>query len=400
MTGTGKDEQWKDRLFVGNYGYVFAAEKRTGQEIWRTSLPGTGNEVITLLYNQGVLYAGSKGYVFAINPETGGILWGRRNRREEGFKALFRGLARDICMAVPESEQWKDRVFIGYPGYIAAIEKRTGEEIRVTELSKEYLWSKPAIVTLFYYDGKLYAGCNGKLFAIDPETHRSISEYALRSGHVSMAAPRESEGMKRIFVAPFGYVSAIETETCHELWRINLPNVGYETVTLFYEAGLLYAAAGRMLFALDPKTGDIRWKTRLYTVRWKNGLKTAGALLHIRGGVCMTTEYEPGPQNVPLFVGAYGHVIAEEKQTGWELWRVTLPDSDYGIVTVHYGDGQLYASSQETLYAMEPEWGNFLWEKPVFHGPVLMATSEGPSTLINDLALFKHEEYIQNRWGN
>lgn len=69
-------------LFVGTNGCVRAVDKRTGEDVWDVSLPGTGYDIVSLLYEPGVLFAGSKGHLFALNPETGAFLW------KNGLKGL------------------------------------------------------------------------------------------------------------------------------------------------------------------------------------------------------------------------------------------------------------------------------------------------------------------------
>lgn len=62
-------------LFIGTNGHVRAVDKRTGKDVWEVSLPDTGFEIVSLLYESGVLYAASSGYVFALNPNDGSVLW-------------------------------------------------------------------------------------------------------------------------------------------------------------------------------------------------------------------------------------------------------------------------------------------------------------------------------------
>ena len=72
----------EDLLFVGTHGHVRAIGKRHGRRVWDTSLPGTGYDVVTLLYEDGVLFAASKGYLFALDALTGEIRW------KNGLKGL------------------------------------------------------------------------------------------------------------------------------------------------------------------------------------------------------------------------------------------------------------------------------------------------------------------------
>lgn len=65
----------EDLLFVGTHGWVVALHKFTGAEAWRTNLPHTGWNVVTLLHEDGVLFAATGGHVFALNPANGEIAW-------------------------------------------------------------------------------------------------------------------------------------------------------------------------------------------------------------------------------------------------------------------------------------------------------------------------------------
>lgn len=62
-------------LFIGTHGHVKAVSKEDGSDVWCTSLPKTGYEVVTLLFEDGVLFAGSNGSVFSLDPHNGSILW-------------------------------------------------------------------------------------------------------------------------------------------------------------------------------------------------------------------------------------------------------------------------------------------------------------------------------------
>ena len=64
-----------DVLFVGTYGHVSAVDKRSGNELWRTSLPRTGYMIVSIVYEDDTLFVGSGGHVFALDPTTGDILW-------------------------------------------------------------------------------------------------------------------------------------------------------------------------------------------------------------------------------------------------------------------------------------------------------------------------------------
>ena len=62
-------------LFVGGFGYVTAMDKLTGEEVWRTSLPGTGYRFVNLLIEDGAVFAASGGRLFSLSPDNGEIRW-------------------------------------------------------------------------------------------------------------------------------------------------------------------------------------------------------------------------------------------------------------------------------------------------------------------------------------
>src|SRR5262245_1443121 len=62
-------------IFVGTSGYVRAVDRRTGADVWTTSLPTTGSALVTLLFQDGVIYAGADGHLFALRAIDGSMLW-------------------------------------------------------------------------------------------------------------------------------------------------------------------------------------------------------------------------------------------------------------------------------------------------------------------------------------
>lgn len=84
----------RDLIFVGTYGHVAAIDKRSGAELWRTSLPRGGFGLVSLLCEDGVLYAGAGGRLYALDQRTGKILW------ENGLEGLGMDL---VCLATVRS---------------------------------------------------------------------------------------------------------------------------------------------------------------------------------------------------------------------------------------------------------------------------------------------------------
>lgn len=65
----------EDLLFVGTRGYVCALRKDSGEEAWRSSLPGTGHHPVHVVFEDGLLFCGTNGHVLALDPVSGEVLW-------------------------------------------------------------------------------------------------------------------------------------------------------------------------------------------------------------------------------------------------------------------------------------------------------------------------------------
>ncbi len=63
----------QSNVFIGIKGTVVALDASTGQEIWRTDLPGA--YFVNVASVGAGLYASTKGEMFSLDPATGSVLW-------------------------------------------------------------------------------------------------------------------------------------------------------------------------------------------------------------------------------------------------------------------------------------------------------------------------------------
>ncbi len=66
---------WHSYVFAGTHGHVVALHQSSGEQVWKTSLPSTGYDVVAMLVENQRLLCASAGRVFALDPSTGEILW-------------------------------------------------------------------------------------------------------------------------------------------------------------------------------------------------------------------------------------------------------------------------------------------------------------------------------------
>jgi outer membrane protein assembly factor BamB len=65
-------------VYVGLKSSVIALDRRTGAEVWRTTLKGSvgrSSTFVTLHRDGDILFAGVGGELFALDPKNGTLLW-------------------------------------------------------------------------------------------------------------------------------------------------------------------------------------------------------------------------------------------------------------------------------------------------------------------------------------
>ncbi len=63
-----------------------------------------------------------------------------------------------------------------------------------------------------------------------------------------------------------------------------------------------------------------------------------------------------------LFLGTHGHVSAIDRDTGREVWRVSLPSTGYQIVSLIVDGERLFAASKGYLFCLDVGTGDILWK--------------------------------------
>jgi outer membrane protein assembly factor BamB len=84
------------------------------------------------------------------------------------------------------------------------------------------------------------------------------------------------------------------------------------------------------------------------------------------------------PRQPLLFVGIRGRVVALDRYTGDEVWRVQF-GSDY--LTVFWDGEALFAATAGEIWRMEPDTGDLLWHnkmRGLGQGLVSLASTHAP----------------------
>ncbi|GBG44754.1 hypothetical protein CBR_g78241 [Chara braunii] len=246
----GMAKSISDYLFVASHGHVLALDRERGETVWKVRLGNTGWRrwyVVSLfpVETESLLICGCHGKIIALSMNVGQEIW--RNRlpklgygdiaihmpnqpcpsrsvlsvgvasgREYGRLAYYgsrHSFSEDVLMQRPLTAisstastlstpptikedgagvgstlpGLSDLVIVGTYGHVVAIDIANGGK---TVWSYSLPWTGYGVVNTLLEGGKLFVGCGGRVFALDPLSGKEIWRNALpglRRGFVTMA---------------------------------------------------------------------------------------------------------------------------------------------------------------------------------------------------------------------
>jgi outer membrane protein assembly factor BamB len=280
---------------------------------------GTGNVLWTTTAADGPLAVG------------GGILYSL-TEDGSGLAAHDTVTAEELWRLSPASGFWSPILadgalyYGGVPNLLAAYDASTGEPRWQSEA--QGFASRSAALG----DGVLVVGSEDRIvFGIDQATGATIWSTAVDVDG-TLQTPAILDGVA--YFAAFGGARngffAFDLQTGTQLWRFDgVDGEGFWAPGA--AGGLVYAPTdGERLYALDAKTGSVRW-----TVTGGGPMKSAPAIV----------------DGVVYVAGDDGVLLALDAASGAELWRLPLDGAvTFGPILV---DGVLYASTANgSLYAL------------------------------------------------
>lgn len=235
----------------------------------------------------------------------------------------------------------------------------------------DVLWTFKAAAELFgspvvsgdrvYLGEGLHHTADAKLYCLDVVTGRKLWEFATR-GHVEFS-PTLFDG--RLYVAAGGDgIYCLDAASGAQLWRYPGPHVDLSPAVS--ERGVFFGGfwGEAAFYALDPKTGELRWK-RPAPTGVSGSPSTDGRRVYfgLGNGTFGTSHANP--------VGSVACLGADD---GNVLW--TFDAKDAVLTAVAVDRGKVYFGSRDgNLYCLDAETGRKAWAfdagEPVLSSPAL-----------------------------
>jgi outer membrane protein assembly factor BamB len=144
-------------FYLGTKGYATAINQDSGEELWRTSLPSSGWDSVTVLREERFLIFASHGHVYRLDPLDGKIVW------HNELSGLGLGPITLLSnLDVPNIS--KPLLYLGIIGFVVALRLDDGQEIFRVELPES---GGNMVSMIMTKQGNIIANCYGRFFQVD-----------------------------------------------------------------------------------------------------------------------------------------------------------------------------------------------------------------------------------------
>jgi len=201
------------------------------------------------------------------------------------------------------------------------------------------------VANVLHMNGRLFAGSNGYVYEIDPQSGRVLHQL-LVTGTIGVGnyETRLASNGQMLFAGVHGYVYAIAlNDWSHVAWTTSLPGCGYEIVDVLLYANRLFAGSNGYAYEVDPGSGQVVQRLQLSSV----GIGDYTMTLAAAGQV--------------LFAGMHGYVYGINL-SNWSAaaWNASLPSAGYTLVHVLVRGARLFAGSKGYVYEIDPANGRVI----------------------------------------
>jgi outer membrane protein assembly factor BamB len=257
----------------GTTDHLMAFDVATGKEIWQAPMAAThqghGGEddgpISTPLVDGGRVFSLDPfGKLFAFDQATGRPLWHRDLAAELGGVAPFWGFA---TAPLPVGKTLVVQAGGAEHNNLVALAADSGQTVWTSQPAKENGYSSPVLLTLGGVR-QVVASTSDQLFGVNPDSG------AILWTHPAIGEPRQSPVLlpgDRLFVTSWDESAVLQLQPAAggtgpwkvaEVWRKPVLKANYSPAV--YRDGYLYGMNAAFLTCLDPQTGEIKWRERIY----------------------------------------------------------------------------------------------------------------------------------------
>lgn len=230
-------------VFVGSQDGDFRAiDLQTGKEQWKKELGYTVESSAAVVGDH--IYVGSgDGFLYALKPETGEAVWKYETEGEilGGVNFL-------------KTEE-RTLVYVGsYDNYLHCVDAASGEKVWAVETGN-YVNGTPAVA-----DGKvMFGGCDAILYMVDAITGKDAGQIEIGSYIANSVSVKDG----LIYLAHYGnQAEAYSIAEKKQVWVHHEREFPYFASPTVGEDMVLVADRGKRLYALQSKTGELKWTFR------------------------------------------------------------------------------------------------------------------------------------------
>ena len=254
----------------GEFDHLTAFDLATGKEVWRTRMDATyrGHDgsldgpISTPVTDSGRIFAlNPEGKLFAFEAASGHVLWQRDLKAELGGVPPFWGFA---TTPLPFGKTVVVQAGGERSNNLVALDSATGKTVWAAQPSTKNGYSSPVLLTLAGVP-QIVAATSDKVFAVRPE------DGAILWTHEAIGEPRQSPVPlpgDRLFVTSWEESAVLKVTAgeggfkVQEIWRKPVLKTTFSP-TVFHQ-GFLYGMNGMFLTCLDPETGEMKWRERIF----------------------------------------------------------------------------------------------------------------------------------------
>lgn len=197
--------------------------------------------------------------------------------------------------------------------------------------------SSPTVV-----QGSVYFVGGSSLTAVDAESGGILWEFDSSGGEIE-SSPNVVDGVAYFCAQPG--LHAVDTDSGEEIWSYDVEESSVRCSPTVADGTVYFGDAEESLYALDAGSGELEWELENVT----SGNTT------------------PVVVDDTVYIGTVRAIDANSQETLWEFEPERLASSELTVA-----DGVLYATvspaglnASPSLYALDTEFGEVLWEKDV-----------------------------------